>query len=82
MQCDALECQKWRRIDNVDDLDTVNEVKWVCSMNTGALFKKNSIYQFVSFKFKGKDTIYSRLSMLTSSFFDILLVETSLIAHC
>ncbi|XP_065060700.1 zinc finger CW-type PWWP domain protein 1-like [Rhopilema esculentum] len=33
VQCDNPECQKWRRIDYVIDIDEVENEKWVCEMN-------------------------------------------------
>lgn len=33
IQCDRPECQKWRRIDYVDDLRSVSDGKWICCMN-------------------------------------------------
>ncbi|XP_057304281.1 PC4 and SFRS1-interacting protein-like [Hydractinia symbiolongicarpus] len=33
IQCDRPECQKWRRIDYVDDLRNVSDGKWICCMN-------------------------------------------------
>ena len=35
VQCDNPECQKWRRIDYVIDIDEVESAKWVCEMNKG-----------------------------------------------